>query len=197
MVNVRVDRELPVGHNPVAVAANPTHNEIYVVNSGVAPANGSLSVIDAEHNAVVATIPLHRQPLSIDLNSAGTVAYVANSGSNSISVIDLTSRRETAQFAAGDNPVFVRLAADGKTLVVANQHGNSVTIIDALTGKVRASFAGCPGASQVVILPDSTKAFAPCSAGHQVMVIALAEPVASNQTPELAPIPPRLIALKR
>jgi len=178
VVNVRVDRELPVGHNPVAVAANPTHNEIYIVNSGVAPANGSLSVIDAEHNTVVATIPLHRQSLSIDLNSAGTVAYIANSGSNTISVIDLTSRRETAQLAAGDNPVFVRLAPDGKTLVVANQHGNSVTIIDALTGKLRASFAGCPGASQVVILPDSTKAFAPCSAGHQVMVVALAEPAA-------------------
>jgi len=182
VVNVRVDRELPVGHNPVAVAANPTHNEIYVVNSGATPANGSLSVIDAEHNAVVATIPLHRQPLSIDLNSAGTVAYVANSGSNSVSVIDLTSRRETAQLAAGDNPVFVRLASDGKTLVVANQHGNSATIIDALTGKVRASFASCPGASQVVILPDSTKAFVPCSAGHQVMVIALAEPVAEQNT---------------
>jgi YVTN family beta-propeller protein len=188
VVNVRVDRELPVGHNPVAVAANPTHNEIYVVNSGTAPANGSLSVIDAEHNAVVATIPLHRQPLSIDLNSAGTVAYVANSGSNTISVIDLTSRRETAQLAAGDNPVFVRLASDGKTLVVANQHGNSLTIIDALTGKVRASFAGCPGASEVVILPDSTKAFAPCSAGHQVMVVALAEPAAQpNANPNTGP----------
>jgi YVTN family beta-propeller protein len=34
VVNVRVDRELPVGLNPVAVAASPTSNEIYVVNSG-------------------------------------------------------------------------------------------------------------------------------------------------------------------
>ena len=118
VVNVRVDRELPVGHNPVAVAASPTRNEIYVVNSGAAPANGSLSVIDAEHNAVVATIPLHRQPLSIDLNDAGTVAYVTNSGSNSVSVIDLTARREIAQLAAGDQPVAARLTPDGKTLVV-------------------------------------------------------------------------------
>ncbi len=36
VVNVRVDRELPVGHDPVAVAASPTRNEIYVVNSGAA-----------------------------------------------------------------------------------------------------------------------------------------------------------------
>lgn len=175
VVNVRVDRELSVGHNPVAVAANPTRNEIYVVNSGAAPANGSLSVIDAEHNAVVATIPLHRLPLSIDLKADGTVAYVANSGSNLVSVVDLIARREIAQIAAGDQPVFVRLSPDGKTLVVAGLHGNSATIIDAASGKVRASFAGCPGASEVVIVPDSSKAFLPCAAGHQVMVVALAQ----------------------
>ena len=101
VVNVRIDRELPVGHNPVAVAASPTRNEIYVVNSGAPPANGSLSVIDAEHNAVVATIPLHRQPVSIDLKADGTLAYVANSGSNSVSVIDLKARRELAQIRRG------------------------------------------------------------------------------------------------
>jgi YVTN family beta-propeller protein len=184
VVNVRVDRELPVGHNPVAVAASPTRNEIYVVNSGAAPANGSLSVIDAEHNAVVANIPLHRLPLSIDLNAAGTLAYVANSGSNSVSVVDLTARREIAQLAAGDQPVAVRLSPDGKTLVVANLHGNSATIIDAASGKVRASFPSCPGASEVVIVPDSSKAFLPCAAGHQVMVVALAQPGAQPPQPD-------------
>ena len=184
VVNVRVDRELSVGHDPVAVAASTTRNEIYVVNSGAATGNGSLSIIDAEHNAVVATIPLHRQPLSIDLNAAGTVAYVANSGSNSVSVIDLAARRELAEIPAGDQPVAARLAPDGKTLVVADQGGNSVTVIDASTNKPRAAFAGCPGASEVVILPDSSKAFVPCSAGHQVMVVALAQPDAHPAEPD-------------
>jgi YVTN family beta-propeller protein len=40
-------------------------------------------------------------------------------------------------------------------------------------GHVRAVFAGCPGAASPVVLPDSSKAFVACSAGHQVMVIAL------------------------
>ena len=184
VVNVRVDRELPVGHDPVAVAASPTHNEIYIVNSGAAGANGSVSVIDAEHNAVIATIPVHRQPVSIDLNSAGTIAYVANSGANSISVLDLTARRELAQTPAGVQPVAARLAPDGNSLVVANQAGNSVTVIDASTNKPRATFTGCPGASEVVILPDSTKAFIPCSTGHQVMVVALAQPNAHPAQPD-------------
>lgn len=184
VVNVRVDRELPVGRDPVALAAGPARNEIYVVNSGAAPANGSLSIIDAEHNAVVATVPLHRQPLSIDLNAAGTRAYVVNSGSNSVSVIDLGARHETAQIPAGDQPVAARLAPDGKSLVVANLHGNSVTIIDPLGATVRATFTGCPGASEVVILPDSSKAFVSCSAGHQVMVVALAQPDARPAQPD-------------
>jgi YVTN family beta-propeller protein len=173
VVDMRVDRELPVGQHPVAVAASPTRNEIYVVNAGAAGANGSVSVIDAEHNTVVATIALHRQPLSIDLDGDGERAYVANSGSNSISVIDLKARRELAQFGAGEQPVAARLAPDGKTLVIANQQGNSVTVMDPVSGHVRAVFEGCPGAASPVILADSSKTFVACSAGHQVMVIAL------------------------
>ncbi|MGA2206280.1 MAG: YncE family protein [Terracidiphilus sp.] len=184
VVDVRVDRELPVGSDPVAVAASLTRNEVYVVNSGAPGANGSLSVIDAEHNAVVATIPLHRQPVSIDVNAAGSLAYVANSGSNSVSIVDLQARREIAQIAAGDEPVAARLAPDGNSLVVADRHGESATILDPASGKVRAVFAGCSGAADVVILPDSSKAFVPCSAGHQVMVVGLAQPGAHPPLPD-------------
>src|ERR1019366_3960675 len=145
VVNVRVDRELPVGQNPVAVAASPSRNEVYVVNSGAEGRVGSISVINAENNRVVATIPLHRQPVSIDLDADGKLAYVANSGSNSISVVDLKNRR-----------------------------GNSVSLVDPASLTVRTVFEGCPGASDVVMLPDSSKAFVACSAGHQVMAISLA-----------------------
>jgi YVTN family beta-propeller protein len=184
VVHVRLDRELQVGHNPLAVAASPTRNEIYVVNEGVAGANGSISVIDAEHNAVVATIQVHKLPVSIEIDATGATAYVANSGSNSVSVIDLKSRRESAQIGAGEEPVAASLAPDGKTLAVANRRGNSVTLIDPATGKVRAVFDGCPGTAGAIILPDSSKAFFPCSTGHQVMVVALAHADAHASQPD-------------
>jgi len=184
VVNVRVDRELAVGRHPVAAAASPTRNEVYVVNTGAPGANGSVSVIDAEHNAVVAAIPVHRQPLAIDVAPDGAHAYVANFASNSISVLDLKERREVAQFAAGDGPVAARIAPDAKTLVVANQSGNSVSLLDPATGRTRAVFADCPGATSPVILPDSSKAFVACSAGHQVMVVALARPDAHPAQPD-------------
>ena len=175
VVNVRVDREIAVGQNPVAVATSPKRNEVYVVNAGSESGQGSLSVIDAEKNAVAATIPLHRKPLSIELDGEGALAYVANSGSNSISIIDLKARQAIAEIGAGEEPVAVRIAPDRRTLVVANRRGNSVSVLDATGRNVRAVFDGCPGAADVVILPDSTKAFVACSAGHQVMAIALAD----------------------
>jgi YVTN family beta-propeller protein len=184
VVNVRVDREISVGQGPAAVTASPTRSEVYVVNSGLEGALGSISVIDAEKNTVATTIPLHRKPVSIDLNADGTLAYVANSGSNSISVVDLTSRREIAQIGTGEEPVAARITPDGKTLVVANQRGNSVSIIDAAARKVRSIFDNCPGAADVAILPDSSKAFVACSAGHQVMAIALANAKFSPEQPD-------------
>jgi YVTN family beta-propeller protein len=190
VVNVRLDRELPVGQNPIAVAASPTRNEVYVVNSGAESGEGSVSVINAENNTVAATIPVHRQPVAIDLDPTGALAYVANSGSNTVSVLELTTRREVAQIETGEEPVALRISPDGKTLVVANHGGNSVSIVDLSNlsslstpidiarrpsaRAVRAVFDGCPGANDTVILPDSSKAFVACSAGHQVMAVALA-----------------------
>jgi YVTN family beta-propeller protein len=175
VVNVRLDRELPVGQNPVAVAASPTRNEVYVVNSGPLNGQGSLSIINAENNTVAGVIPVHRQPVSIDIDKDGMLAYIANSGSNSISVVDLLGRREVAQVGAGEEPVAARLSPDGKTLAVANRKGNSLSLFDPTSLTVRSVFAGCPGASDIVMLPDSSKAFVACSAGHQVMSVALAK----------------------
>jgi YVTN family beta-propeller protein len=175
VVNVRVDRELAVGQNPVALAASPARNEIYIVNSGAAGGSGSLSVIDAEHNRVAASVPLHREPVSIDLDEDGGFAYIANAGSNSVSIVDLKARREVARIGTGEQPGAAVLAPDGKTLLVANRGGNSVTVIDPATRRVRAVFTGCPGAMDPVVMPDSAKAFIACSAGHQVMVLGLAQ----------------------
>jgi YVTN family beta-propeller protein len=184
VVNVRLDRELAVGQNPVAVAASPTRNEVYVVNSGAENALGSVSVINAETNTVAATIAVRRKPVSIDIDPTGALAYVANSGSNNLSVLDLKARRVIAEFATGEEPDAVRISPDRKTLVVANGRSGSASMIDPATGKIRAAFDGCPGASDIAILPDSTKAFIACATGHQVIVIALAHSKSNPDQPD-------------
>ncbi|MGB7549341.1 MAG: YncE family protein [Terracidiphilus sp.] len=191
VVNVRLDRELAAGRNPVAVTPSPARNEVYVVNAGEPAGQGSVSVINAENNTVAATIWVRSQPVALALDPDGALAYVANSGSNSVSVLDLKAGREIAVIGAGEEPVAVRVSPDGRTLVVANRRGNSVSLIDTATRTVRAVFEGCPGASDVVILPDSSKTFAACSGGHQIMAIALARPQARPQARPNQPGPAR------
>ncbi|HEY1209855.1 MAG TPA: YncE family protein [Terracidiphilus sp.] len=190
VVDVRVDREIVVGQKPVAVAVSPTRNEVYVVNSGAADGQGSVSIINAENNTVTGAIYVHNLPVSIEIDSTGDLAYVANSGSNTISVLDLKARREIAVIGTGEEPAAARLSPDNKTLVVANRRGNSVSIFDPARRRVRAIFEGCPGASDAVVLPDSSKVFVPCSAGHQIMAIALAHPEVHPAQPGGAPAVP-------
>jgi YVTN family beta-propeller protein len=137
-------------------------------------------VIDAVTNRVVATIPVHRDPSSMDVESEGVRGYVANAGSNNISVLDLAKRREIAAVGVGESPGVVRVSPDGATLVVTNRRGGSVSVVDARALRVRAVFSGCPEASDAVILPDSSKTFVACTGGHQVMAVSLAR--GANET---------------
>jgi len=180
LVYLRQDRTLQVGIKPTNLAANPVRNEIYVVNTQ----SGTISVIDAENNRVVAIIPVHRLPSFISVDPTGHRAYVANSGSNTFSILDLDRRREIAVAGTGEQPEVGRISPDGRTLVVTNRGSNSVSVFDVspytpaqaheAAPRLRAAFPGCPGASDAVILPDSSKAFIACSAGHQVMAVSLA-----------------------
>ena len=179
LVNMRQDRVIAVGASPSGLAVNPRRNEIYVVNSG----SGTVTVIDAETNTVAATIRVQRQPYFIDVDAQGERAYVANSGSNNVSVIDLAGRRVVGVIGAGEAPGIARIANNGKTLVISNRASGSVSIADADSFKVRSSFDHCPGATDVMILPDSSKAFIACSGGHQIMVIGLAHGSGSNPAP--------------
>jgi YVTN family beta-propeller protein len=180
LVYLRQDRTLQVGTNPTSLAANPVRNEIYVVNTQ----SGTVSVIDAVTNRIVATIPVHRLPSFIVVDPTGHRAYVTNTGSNTVSVLNLDSRREIAVAGTGEQPGVDRISPDGRTLVVTNRGSGSISVFEVpLYNPVarseppphlRTAFPGCPGAADAVILPDSSKAFVACSAGHQVMSVGLA-----------------------
>ena len=179
LVNMRQDRVIAVGAGPSGLAVNPRRNEVYVVNSG----SGTVSVINAETNTVAATIRVQRKPYFIDVDTRGERAYVANSGSNNVSVLDLARRREIGVIGAGEGPGMARISNDGKSVVISNRASGSVSIADARSLQVRSSFDHCPGATDVMILPDSSKAFITCSAGHQIMVIGLAHSNGSEPRP--------------
>jgi DNA-binding beta-propeller fold protein YncE len=101
----------------------------------------------------------------------------------------------------GEQPGLASISPDGRSLVVTNFGSGSVSVfgvapetetVSATRGEnplhLRAAFPGCPGATDAVILPDSSKAFVACSGGHQVMAINLAaapDSWAAKQNPSL------------
>jgi len=188
VVHLRLDRELQVGVNPTGVTANPKRNEVYVVNSGSRDGNGSVSVIDTEKNAVIATIQVQKTPYFLDVDPTGNWGYVANSGSNSVSVLDLRNHRQVEIAGVGEGPGMASVTPDGKSLVVSNRVGNSVSVLDIATTspdalpvpRLRKVIENCPGATDIAILPDSSQAFVTCSSGHQVMAVALARSAANG-----------------
>ncbi len=180
LVNLRQERILQVGAQPTGLAANPDpkRNEIYAVNAG----SDSVSIINAETNQVAATVSVHRKPFFLSVSPDGRRAYVANSGSNSVSVLDLDKRREIAAVAAGEGPGLARISPDNRTLVVSNRVAGSVSVysVNATSTnqplQFREAYPNCPGATDIAILPDSTKAFIACSAAHAIMAIWLGVP---------------------
>ncbi len=180
LVNIRQERTLQVGRRPTGLAVNAKRREIYAVNTG----GDSVSVIDAERNKVVYTMAVHHAPYFISVDPEGRRAYVANSGSNTVSVLDLAQHREIAAVPTGDGPGLARVSPDNRSVVVSNRTAGSVSIYAvSASEKVplvrRSVFSGCPGATDVAILQDSSKAFVACSGSHQVMALWLAADPAS------------------
>ncbi len=181
LVYLRQDRVIPVGRQPTGLAINPVRKEIYAVNSG----SDSVSVIDATTNRVVSTIGVQRTPYFLAVSPDGKRGYVPNSGSNTVSVLDLEKHRQIGFAATGEGPGVAKVAPDHHTLVVSNRISGSLsvyTITDSTQQplKLRGSFSGCPGATDVTVVADSSaepdsgaKAFVACSAAHRVMVVWL------------------------
>ncbi len=183
LVSVQPERTLKVGPNPTGATANPVRNEVYVVNTGDANGNGSVSVIDTATNSIAATIPVHRQPYFISVDSKGERGYVANSGSNDVSVLDLVHHSVLGVIGAGERPGLAKISPDGRSLAVSNRGSGSISLFAVPPSglpTLRSTFDHCPGATDLAIIPldpaqPSSKVFTACSGGNSVMAVELAQ----------------------
>jgi YVTN family beta-propeller protein len=73
-----------VGSEPVSVAVNTATGKAYVANAG----DGTVSVLDAASDQVVATIPVGSHPYSIAANSATGKVYVTHTFGDQLTIID-------------------------------------------------------------------------------------------------------------
>jgi YVTN family beta-propeller protein len=122
--NNRVFAEISTGIEPVAIAADPGTNKIYVANSG----NGTVSVIDAIRGVKLGDVNVGWVPCAIGVDRASHRIYVVNQAENSVTVIDGTDDHVITTIGVGDVPVALAVG-DGK-VYVANSNSNNVSIIN-------------------------------------------------------------------
>jgi len=133
--------KIPVGSNPVGIAANATTNKIYVANNG----SNNISVIDRASNSVVTTItdPNAIGPVAVAVGPTTNTIYVANSQSNNLTVIDGATDSVTATIPVGASPSGVAVDPQTNFIYVASsgnsQAGNpgNVTVINGVTNTIQ------------------------------------------------------------
>jgi YVTN family beta-propeller protein len=112
-------------------------------------------------------------PFGIAVNPAGTIAYVANSDSDSVSVIDLTNNVVTNTIAVGDNPALVVINPAGTIGYVTNLNSDSVSVINLTSNVVTTSITVGDGPGNLAINPAGTFAYVSNFTAGTVSVINL------------------------
>src|SRR5258708_12932462 len=134
--------------HPPARPATPAVR-VYVTN---AP-SGTLTVIDAATQAVIATAALGKRPRGIQVSPDRTSLYVALSGSppappgvdektlpppdrsaDGIGEIDVATNAVKRIIHAGNDPEQLAVSADGTRLYVANEDAAQLSVVDLASG---------------------------------------------------------------
>lgn len=128
-VNVKVFDAKGMNHNSIY---SPNGKEIWTSQMDD---NGKVLIYDAITFNLKNTISVGKEPAEITFSSEGSVAFVANGGSNTVSAINPDTKAIIATIPVGVNPVGAWVGTDGR-MYVDNEEGQSVSIIDVKTLKV-------------------------------------------------------------
>jgi YVTN family beta-propeller protein len=174
-----------VGNGPTGVAVSADGTRIYVTNAnsyltsvgtgGVneETGNGTVSVIDAATNTVIATIPLGYMPGGVAVSADGTRIYVVNSDNNTVSVIDAATNTVIATIPVGIMPDGVAVSPDGTKVYVTNWNcsydpismspspyiNGTVSVIDTATDTVTATVPVGNWPWGIGVSPDGTRIY--------------------------------------
>jgi YVTN family beta-propeller protein len=143
---------LTAGLVPLAVQAA----HLYVSNED----GESVSVLDANTGAPVATIPVGKRPRGLKVSRDGKLLFVAVSGlpkcppsvpdeecaklkrdlqADGVAVIDLASGKLSRLLKAGSDPEQFDLSLDGKRLFISNEDSASLSVLNVVTGALEAT----------------------------------------------------------
>jgi YVTN family beta-propeller protein len=125
---------------PYGITLNPDNGLFYVSNYGQLNTTGSVSVLNGTTNAIVANIPVGKNPQAIIYNPANGLVYTANTLSNTLSIINSTSNSLVGSIIVGAypgmNPSGITINPINNTIYVTNMGSNTVSVINGTTNVV-------------------------------------------------------------
>ena len=102
-------QEVPVGKEPRSVATLVSKPWAYIANT----VDGTVSVIDTESFATIATVTVGTEPQAVVSSPNGRFVYVANANDNTVQVIDTNTNGVVATIPVGRSPRALAITNDG------------------------------------------------------------------------------------
>jgi YVTN family beta-propeller protein len=156
---------IPVGSNPIAIGMSADGTLAYVANLN----SNSVSIIDTELDAVVATIAVGT-PRDVEATPDGKYVLVVNQSANTVTVLDASNYTVVMTVAVGNFPCAIAIAPDGSAAYVTNRLSNNVSIIDLTTFEVTNVAVGT-FACDVMLSPDGRWAVVPNRLSGNITII--------------------------
>ena len=120
--------------------------------------------------------PSGSTPYGIAISPDGTIAVIANSGSNTVSILDIDHMQILGSaIPVGSNPNQVAITPDGKTALVTNNGSGTVSLVD-LTSMIvthTISGSGLSNPFGIAVTPDGTKALVGNTNSNALAIIDL------------------------
>ncbi len=120
-------RSVRVGEAPVALAVNPRTKRVYVANR----ASGTLSVLDEQAGAVVATIPVGARPFAVVADPVTNRVVVSNTFNDAMTIVD-GATNATATLQAGGADAMLVPKVGGHVLMTGYEDAN-LRVLDEAT----------------------------------------------------------------
>lgn len=144
---------ISVGNSPSGVVT--FGSRIYVANT----LSNSVTAIDANTNAVIATVPVGRAPTQLALSPDGSVLYAVNSGSGTVSAVSTVNGSTIRTMTVGASPRAIAVDSSGSRIYVTNTGSNTVTVLNAANGANVATISVGTAPTGVVVSPDGTRVY--------------------------------------
>jgi YVTN family beta-propeller protein len=182
-VEVEVTAELPVGHDPSAIAITPDQSTLCVCNRS----DGTVSIINLKTN-ITATVTVGGSPTSVAITPDGTKACVCNLLSDTISIVALPSLAVMNINVSG-HPSFIAILPNGSSAYVSCDD-DTINIINLATLSVSSTIPLGNPLGPISITPDGSKVCVASTTGLyiidptllSVVPVPLPEPISKIAT---------------